>query len=238
MNDTKAKELISPRPTAANPPLVLRPDYMNSKDRKSASYSTTIAEAASHILSDAGNEAEGPFDLVGYSLGAGVAAFIAAEYPERVRSLVLISGFGYGADVWMKLQFDLWLNLVRTDRTALTRLLLLSGLSRDFLSNFDEGTITGIVDGFVASTDWDNMDHSIQLDLDLDIREHARKIAVPTLSITARHDRIVPEFYSHQLAELTRGAQRSEIDSGHLSFLEQPAQLATTITNFLDSFRI
>jgi pimeloyl-ACP methyl ester carboxylesterase len=78
------------------------------------------------------------FDLVGYSLGAAVATFIAAEYSEMVRSLVLVSGFSYGGDPRMRLQFDLWLHLARTDRIALAKLLLVSGLSREFLSAFDE----------------------------------------------------------------------------------------------------
>lgn len=35
-----------------------------------------------------------PFDLVGHSMGAGVAALFAATFPERVRRLVLIEGLG------------------------------------------------------------------------------------------------------------------------------------------------
>ena len=89
------------------------------------------------------------FDLVGFSLGAGVATFIAAEYAEMVRSLVLVSGFSYGGDPRMRLQFDLWLHLARTDKIALGKLLLVSGLSRDFLSAFDESTIDGIIQSYV-----------------------------------------------------------------------------------------
>ena len=85
------------------------------------------------------------FDLVGFSLGAPVATFIAAEYPEIVRSLVLVSGFNYGADPRMRLQFDLWLHLALTDKIALTKLLLLSGLSHEFPSAFDENSINGII---------------------------------------------------------------------------------------------
>ena len=116
--------------------VLIRPDYINLKATMAGTvYSSTIAEAASSVLSTAAATSETPFDLVGYSLGAGVAAFIAAEHPEVVRSLVLISGFAYGGDVWMKPQFNLWLDLLRTNRTALTRLLLLTGLSRNFVSN-------------------------------------------------------------------------------------------------------
>jgi hypothetical protein len=44
----------------------------------------------------------------------------------------------------MELQFDLWLRLARTDRIALTKLLLASGFSGGFLFVFDETTIEGL----------------------------------------------------------------------------------------------
>lgn len=53
----------------------------------------------------------------------------------------------------MRLQFDLWLHLARTDKIVLGKLLLISGLSRDFLSAFDEGTIDEIIQSFVAMSD-------------------------------------------------------------------------------------
>jgi pimeloyl-ACP methyl ester carboxylesterase len=215
--------------------VVIRPDYMNSKLTAGTAYTSTMAEAASRVLSAAAATSESPFDLVGYSLGASVAAFIAAEHPEVVRSLVLISGFAYGGDVWMKLQFNLWLDLLRTDRIALTRLLLLTGLSRNFVLNMDEDTIVAAVHAFAKSSDWESIQHAIQLDLNVDVRDHVHKIAAPTLLVTAKHDRIVPEFYSQQLARLAVRVQRAEIDSGHLSFLEHPATLATTISTFVDS---
>ena len=215
--------------------VVIRPDYMNSKLRSGTAYTATMAEAASRVLSGAAARSESPFALVGYSLGAGVAAFIAAEHPEAVRSLVLISGFVYGGDVWMKLQFNLWLDLLRNDRTALTRLLLLTGLSRDFVSNMDEDTMAAAIHAFATSSDWESIQQAIRLDLNVDVRDHVRGITAPTLLITAKHDRIVPEFYSQQLARLAVGVQRAEIDSGHLSFLERPAPLATAISSFVDS---
>lgn len=215
--------------------VLIRPDYMNSKATAGTACPSTMAEAASRVLSTAVTTSETPFDLVGYSLGACIAAFIAAEHPEVVRSLVLISGFAYGGDVWMKLQFNLWLDLLRTDRTALTRLLLLTGLSRNFVSNMDEDTMASAIHAFAASSDWESIQHAIRLDLNVDVRAHIRRIAAPTLLITAKHDRIVPEFYSQQLARLPVAVQMAEIDSGHLSFLEQAAPLATTISSFVDS---
>jgi len=173
------------------------------------------------------------FDLVGFSLGAEVATFIAAEYAEMVRSLVLVSGFSYGGDPRMRLQFDLWLHLARTDKVALAKLLLVSGLSREFLSAFDENTIKGIIESFVAMSDWPLIEQNIRVDLAVDVREQAKKIKAPTLSITGEYDQIVPTFYTHELADLIPNAKRAEIPSGHLSFLEKPVDLASAMLTFL-----
>jgi 3-oxoadipate enol-lactonase len=173
------------------------------------------------------------FDLVGFSLGAAVATFIAAEYAEMVRSLVLVSGFSYGGDPRMRLQFDLWLYLARTDKIALGKLLLVSGLSREFLSAFDESTLDGIIQSFVAMSDWPLIEQNIKVDLALDVREQAKKIKAPTLSITAKYDQIVPPCYTQELADFIHRSERAEIPSGHLSFLEKPGDLTSAMLPFL-----
>ncbi len=214
--------------------IVMRPDYLSGQDMEGGTGAASLAGAVAAVLDAADRKSNGPFDLVGYSLGAGVATLIAREYPARIRSLVLISGFSHCSDVWMKLQFSLWLDLARTDPKALTRLLVLTGCSKDFLSGFDVDTMNTIIENFVASSDWRFIEQSIRLDLDLDVREAARKIVVPTLLITAKHDQIVSERNSYPLSDLIPGARRTEIDSGHLSFLEQPVHLASVVSAFLD----
>jgi pimeloyl-ACP methyl ester carboxylesterase len=67
-----------------------------------------------------------------------------------------------------------------------------SGLSREYLSAFGENTIDGIIHGFVAMSDWPLIEQNIRVDLVLDVREHAKKIKAPTLSITGKYDQIVP----------------------------------------------
>jgi len=150
-----------------------------------------------------------------------------------VRSLVLVSGFGYGGDARMRLQFDLWLQLARTDKIALGKLLLASGLSREFLSAFDENTINGIIKSFVLMSDWPLFEQNIRVDLAVDVREQAKKINAPTLSITGKYDQIVPPIYTEELADLIPSAKKAEISSGHLSFLEKPVDLAAATLTFL-----
>jgi len=192
-----------------------------------------VSDFADRVVAAAGAGGKHRFDLVGFSLGAAVATFIAAEYSEMVRSVVLVSGFSYGADPRMRLQFDLWLHLARTDKIALGKLLLVSGLSREFLSAFDENTINGIIQSFVAMSDWPLIEQNIRVDLAVDVREQAKKIKAPTLSITGKYDQIVPTFYTQELADLIPAAKRAEIHSGHLSFLEKPVDLASAMLTFL-----
>ena len=192
-----------------------------------------VSDFADRVAAAAGAGGRQRFDLVGFSLGAAVATFIAAEYSEMVRSLLLVSDFSYGGDPRMRLQFDLWLQLARTDKIALGKLLLVSGLSREFLSAFDEPTIGGIVQSFVAMSDWPLIEQNIRVDLAVDVREQARKIKTPTLSITGKYDQIVPAFYTQELADLIPAAKTTEIPSGQLSFLEKPVDLASARLAFL-----
>ena len=82
-------------------------------------------------------------------------------------------------------------------------------------------------------SDWPLIEQNIRVDLAVDVREQAKKIKAPTLSITGKYDQIVPPFYTQALADLIPTAKRAEIPSGHLSFLEKPADLASAMLTFL-----
>src|SRR4051794_22554975 len=118
---------------------VIRPNYIErvASLEGNSTNGLAIRDLADEVVAAVRAEDKQYFDLVGCSLGASVATCIAAEYPEMVRSLVLVSGFSHGSDPRMNLQFKLWLRLLSTDKVAFTQLLLVSGLSSGFLSAFD-----------------------------------------------------------------------------------------------------
>jgi pimeloyl-ACP methyl ester carboxylesterase len=216
----------------SNSRLVIRPNYLDGVAGRNSTNALAIRDLADEVVAAARAEGKQRFDLVGGSLGAAVATCVAAEYPEMVRSLVLVSGFSGGSDPRMNLQFKLWLHLVSTDKVAFTKLLLVSGLSPGFLSAFDEPTLNGIIENFIASTDWRPIEQTIGVDLSMDVREYAARIKRPALLITGKHDQIVPPAYSEKLVS---DAKTVELDSGHLIFLEKPVDLASAILSFCQS---
>jgi 3-oxoadipate enol-lactonase len=208
---------------------VIRPNYIERVAGRNSTNELAIKDLAEEVVAAVKSEGKQRFDLVGGSLGAALATCIAAQYPEMVRSLVLVSGFSHGSDPRMNLQFKLWLRLASTDKVAFTKLLLMSGLSPRFLSTFDEPTLNGIIENFVASTDWRPIEQVIRIDLSVDVREYAARIKTPTLLVTAKHDQIVPPAYSENLVP---DAKTVELNSGHLIFLEKPVELASAILSF------
>ena len=82
-------------------------------------------------------------------------------------------------------------------------------------------------------SDWPLIEQNIRVDLAADVREQAKKIKAPTLSITAQSDQIVPPCYTQELADFIHRSERAEIPSGHLSFLERPGDLTSAMLPFL-----
>ena len=94
------EQLTSHRP-------VIRLNYAEPVAGTDSANAPRVSDFADRVVAAAGADGRHRFDLVGFSLGAAVATLIAAEYSEMVRSLVLVSGFSYGGDPRMRLQFDL-----------------------------------------------------------------------------------------------------------------------------------
>lgn len=99
---------------------VIRPNYIERVAGRDSANALAIRDLADEVVAAVRPEGKRRVDLVGGSLGAAVATCIAAEYPEIIRSLVLVSGFSQGSDPRMNLQFKLWLRLARTDKVAFT----------------------------------------------------------------------------------------------------------------------
>jgi pimeloyl-ACP methyl ester carboxylesterase len=81
-------------------------------------------------------------------------------------------------------------------------------------------------------SDWPLIEQNIKVDLAVDVREQAKKIKAPTLSITAKYDQIVPPFYTQELADRKPG----DLTSAMLTFLLERHKSSLTRWN-TDSIR-
>jgi pimeloyl-ACP methyl ester carboxylesterase len=160
--------------------------------------------------------------LVGWSLGAVVAAAVAAEVPSRVRTLTLANGWAT-TDARMRFTFDLWKRLLASDPELFARYVLADGLGRESFEMFGPGIedlIPATAAGFAPGSD-----RQLDLDIDVDISARLSRITAPTLVIGGTVDRWVDVVHSRELATAISGARLVELPCGHLVPTEQAEAL-------------
>jgi pimeloyl-ACP methyl ester carboxylesterase len=174
------------------------------------------------------------FDLVGYGFGAWLAAEFAAFYPERLRSLILISPIG-----------------VRTPGTPAPDLFLRSGRApgddewgghadeyRDYLVDGDdqETMFQNYAElSALARVAWNpRYDHKLD-------RRLAR-VSCPSLVLRPDDDRVVPTTQAARYVEILPHARLEVVTSdsgalGHAMIAQDPKAVARAITAFYDGFQ-
>src|SRR5258708_10993097 len=134
---------------------VISLDYSGSGETTDDGGALSLQKLAEQVAAVARAAGVSNFDLVGHSLGAAIATQLACQSPELVRSLILVAGFPWGGEPRLKLQFELWLDLIRTNRDALLRLLLLSGLTPAFISRVGNAAIEEMINGYMPLANWE-----------------------------------------------------------------------------------
>ena len=210
---------------------VISLDYSGSGDTTDDGSALTLQKLARQVREVARASGVDRFDLVGHSLGAAIAIQLAASSPDLVRSLIVVAGFSRGAEPRLKLQFELWLDLLRTNRDAFLRLLLLSGLTPAFVSSVGASTIEDMIQGYMPLANWEGITRQVELDLAVDVSEQARSVTSPTLVINCAHDQIVTQ--TPELAASIPGAMCQQISAGHLAYFEGADEFLSLATEFL-----
>lgn len=170
-----------------------------------------------------------PVSLMGYSLGAVVAAALAAERPEAVRNLVLVAGW-MKTDGYQRLRNGIWRELRAAGSPALRDYMLFCAFSPDFVAARTAQELSGMaekitLDGFV--------DQQMALNSHIDIADRVPRIRATTLVVGCTYDQMVPKTHSQQLFGAIDDARYTQIDAGHAVVFERPAELVRLIDTFL-----
>lgn len=217
-------------PALAERHLVVVPEYAGGGETTDPGGPLEVEDLAAQVLGAADDAGTDPFHLVGWSLGAVVAAALAATVPQRVRSLTLVSGWAT-TDARMRFTFDLWQRLLAADRDLFARYALADGLGLGTFELFGDGVEAMIP--LTAAALSPGSDRHAELDARVDIADRLPAITAPTLVVGGIEDRWVPVAHSRALAAGIDGARLVELDCGHLVPSERAAELVTLLQEHL-----
>ena len=170
-----------------------------------------------------------PFDLVGYSLGGWIAAAYAIFYPEKLRSLTLITPAGF------PLPGDSVVDLFHMYPEELFATIFNDPANIGEVAA-DPEDIDAAVKGYEeASTTarlvWERRD-------DPKMPRRLRRVTVPSLVVGAEHDRLVPDEAVDAYAAALPDAQVARIPgTGHALIVEQPVAVAKAVLDFQERAR-
>ncbi|MEU9790830.1 alpha/beta fold hydrolase [Streptomyces sparsogenes] len=213
---------------------VVGPDYPGSGRTPRAEEPLQLDRLADDVVATAVEEGLDTFAIAGYSLGTPVALRAASRHPERVTALVLTAGFAR-PNARMRLLVDDWLRHLRSgDGEALARWGMLLGAGAPFADRLSDEDMAAAVAGVRDSVPPGAIEQ-VELVGSVDVREDLGRVRVPTLVISTAVDSLVTPYHHRQVADGIPGAEFAELPSGHLPFVEAPAEWLGLIRKFLDA---
>ena len=159
--------------------------------------------------------------LVGFSVGATVAASFAAQNPE-VASLVLVAPV-LRASNRHRLLAVLRANLSEGDPTVLRSLDIFSAYSSNFL---EEHSPEPFLAGVISAAQF-------ELFAETELTDALPRITIPTLVVGCTHDDLAGVEAARTLFASLPNARYAEIDSGHAVLAERPAEVLAIIREFV-----
>jgi pimeloyl-ACP methyl ester carboxylesterase len=208
---------------------VVRPDFAGSDETVDDGGDLTVEALAEQVAAAAETAADGPVDLVGFSLGAVVAAAVAALRPDLVRRLVLVAGWAGPDDEYMRNMMTVWRRSA-DDAEAFGRFGTLTAFSRRFLNTIGADEVDRIAMGNRPTP---GALRQIELNLRVDVRPLLPGIQARTLVIGCTLDQTVPVENTRGLHAAIEGSAYAEIESGHVVLFEQPDEFTKLVKDFL-----
>ncbi|MBD0690495.1 alpha/beta fold hydrolase [Streptomyces sp. CBMA123] len=209
---------------------VLLPDLSGSEAAEDDGGPLTLESLAEQVNAVIDDADRGPVDLLGFSLGAVIATAAAAQRPDQVRRLVAAAGWiSAEQDEYLRLSMATWLSLA-DHPTAFGGYATLTAFSRGFLDGIGREAVEANT-AYMRPTPG-TLRH-IALDLALDLTPHLPHVQAPTLVIGCTQDATIPVENARRLHAALPTSTYTELDTGHIALVEQPAAFTKTVRDFL-----
>lgn len=168
--------------------------------------------------------------LVGYSLGAVIAALVAAKQPQLITNLVLIAGW-VKTDNQQLLRNDLSTQLEATAPEAVAKHDVLAAFSGSYLAALSVQQMERLVANMQPTTQFSAK--QMELNRHISIAGVLGRITANTLVVGCERDIMVPIRHQFHLAEAIADAEFVSIDAGHAVVFERPAELSAHILRWI-----
>ncbi|MCX4763702.1 alpha/beta hydrolase [Streptomyces sp. NBC_01275] len=211
---------------------VITPDLSGTEATVDDGAPLTAEGLAAQVIAVIEDGAEGPVDLLGFSMGATVVATVAALRPDLVRQLILVAGWAHtDGDEYLRSLLTLWQDLGTRDPSSFGRAVAMTGFSRGFLNAIGRDQFEALIPNMPPTPG--TLRH-IAYDLHVDIRPLLPRIQAHTLVIGCSQDITIPVEHSRALHAAITGSTYAEIDSGHVAFFEQEDVFVKLVTDFVE----
>jgi pimeloyl-ACP methyl ester carboxylesterase len=185
--------------------------------------------------------------VVGHSLGGGVAAQFAYQYPERCERLVLVAAGGVGPEVNPVLRLvslpgaDLALMTMQLPTSRLATRLVMEALKRTGADlGRDAEELTRVIDGMPDAAARGAFSRTLRSVVDwrgqvVTMRDRAYLTdEVPVLLVWGAHDAVIPVHHAELAAAAMPSAQLEIFDeAGHFPHHSDPERFVQLVTEFV-----
>lgn len=174
-----------------------------------------------------------PVSVLGLSMGSMVAQHLAVDFPELVHSLILSLGCSRAVPSSLETARR-WIELARAEKWRQlyedTVDMTFSGFHRIFWRSFAPVLLQRpeVPTDFIVS---------LEACMRHDARGRLPAITAPTLVLGGKRDRLVPETFYHELAELIPNASLRLLDgdgAGHGVYEERKKEFESAVIEFLN----